>query len=82
MQTETDFDDTIVAQATPPGRGGVGIVRVSGKACKEVAEKLLGHCPKPRKAEYLPFYDLQEQLLVIPMTTMKIVALVKVLLET
>ena len=39
MTTETDFDDTIVAQATPPGRGGVGIVRVSGKACKDVAEK-------------------------------------------
>ena len=63
MQTETDFNDTIVAQATPPGRGGVGIVRVSGKASKLVAEKLLGHCPKPRRAEYLPFRNTKGELL-------------------
>ncbi|MGM0481034.1 MAG: tRNA uridine-5-carboxymethylaminomethyl(34) synthesis GTPase MnmE [Pseudomonadota bacterium] len=55
--------DTIVAQATPPGRGGVGIIRVSGKACKTVAEHLLGHCPQPRKAEFLPFFNAQKQLL-------------------
>lgn len=56
-----DFEltnDTIVAQATPPGRGGVGIVRVSGPAARTVAERMLGHCPAPRKAEYLPFKDL------------------------
>lgn len=51
-------NDTIVAQATPPGRGGVGIVRVSGPAAKTVAERMLGYCPAPRKAEYLPFKDL------------------------
>lgn len=56
-------NDTIVAQATPPGRGGVGIVRVSGPAAKTVAEALLGHCPAPRKAEYLPFKDAQGELL-------------------
>ncbi len=56
-------NDTIVAQATPPGRGGVGIVRVSGPAAKQVAERLLGHCPPPRKAEYLPFRDLNGELL-------------------
>ncbi|RUO81024.1 tRNA uridine-5-carboxymethylaminomethyl(34) synthesis GTPase MnmE [Idiomarina tyrosinivorans] len=56
-------NDTIVAQATPPGRGGVGIVRVSGPDAKTVAEALLGHCPKPRYAEYLPFYDAQQRLL-------------------
>ena len=61
---DNDFThDTIVAQATPPGRGGVGIVRVSGKACKNVAEILLGQCPKPRKAEYLPFYNSAGELL-------------------
>src|SRR5690606_39179514 len=49
--------DTIVAQATPPGRGGVGIVRVSGPAARTVAEAMLGHCPRPRYAEYLPFKD-------------------------
>lgn len=52
-------NDTIVAQATPPGRGGVGIVRVSGPAARSVAERMLGYCPAPRKAEYLPFKDLQ-----------------------
>ncbi|EKE83359.1 tRNA uridine-5-carboxymethylaminomethyl(34) synthesis GTPase MnmE [Idiomarina xiamenensis] len=56
-------NDSIVAQATPPGRGGVGIVRVSGDAARQVAEALLGHCPKPRYAEYLPFRDSQGQLL-------------------
>ncbi|MEX1221222.1 MAG: tRNA uridine-5-carboxymethylaminomethyl(34) synthesis GTPase MnmE [Idiomarina sp.] len=60
----TEFtNDTIVAQATPPGRGGVGIVRVSGPAAVQVAEQLLGHCPVPRKAEYLPFKDQQGALL-------------------
>ncbi|MDX1526707.1 MAG: tRNA uridine-5-carboxymethylaminomethyl(34) synthesis GTPase MnmE [Pseudidiomarina maritima] len=56
-------NDTIVAQATPPGRGGVGIVRVSGPAARVVAERLLGHCPVARKAEYLPFKDLSGNLL-------------------
>lgn len=49
--------DTIVAQATPPGRGGVGIIRVSGKQAQQVALALLGKVPKPRYAEYLPFLD-------------------------
>ena len=49
--------DTIVAQATPPGRGGVGILRVSGARAAEVAQQLLGKLPKPRYADYLPFTD-------------------------
>lgn len=49
--------DTIVAQATPPGRGGVGILRVSGRAAAEVAQAVLGKLPKPRHADYLPFRD-------------------------
>ena len=49
--------DTIAALATPPGRGGVGIVRVSGPRAAAIAEALLGHLPKPRTAEYLPFVD-------------------------
>ena len=50
--------DTIVAQATAPGRGGVGIIRVSGSLSTNVAEKILGKCPKPRYAEYLSFNSL------------------------
>lgn len=53
MQT----NDTIVAQATPPGRGGVGILRVSGPKAAAVAEIVLGKIPKPRYADYLPFKD-------------------------
>ena len=49
--------DTIVAQATPPGRGGVGIVRISGRAASLIAQEILGKLPKPRYADYLPFRD-------------------------
>lgn len=49
--------DTIVAQATPPGRGGVGILRVSGPLAERVAELVLGKQPRVRYAEYLPFRD-------------------------
>lgn len=55
--------DTIAAIATPPGRGGVGIVRVSGPKAREVALALLGEVPKPRHATYLPFRDAQQQTL-------------------
>lgn len=49
--------ETIVAQATPIGRGGIGILRVSGPQAAEVAQAVLGKCPKPRIADYLPFKD-------------------------
>ncbi|PJG85688.1 tRNA uridine-5-carboxymethylaminomethyl(34) synthesis GTPase MnmE [Conservatibacter flavescens] len=49
--------ETIVAQATAIGRGGIGILRVSGPKAKEVAQAVLGKCPKPRTADYLPFKD-------------------------
>ncbi|WP_110654283.1 tRNA uridine-5-carboxymethylaminomethyl(34) synthesis GTPase MnmE [Salinicola halimionae] len=44
--------DTIAALATPPGRGGVGIVRVSGPSANALAETILGHRPTPRHAHY------------------------------
>ena len=47
--------DTIVAQATAPGRGGVGIIRVSGDKATEVAQSVLGHLPKTRYADYCDF---------------------------
>lgn len=55
--------DTIVAQATPLGRGGVGIIRISGNQVKEVAQAVLGKLPKPRYAEYLPFLDENGQVI-------------------
>ena len=53
----TSNTDTIAAIATAPGRGGVGIVRVSGPKSSEIANKILGKTPKTRYAEYLPFTD-------------------------
>jgi tRNA modification GTPase len=41
--------DTIAAVATPPGRGGVGIVRVSGPGVPALAAALLGAVPEPRR---------------------------------
>lgn len=55
--------DTIVAQATAPGKGGVGIIRVSGKLAQQVSLTILGKIPDIRKAEYLPFYDTQQNTL-------------------
>jgi hypothetical protein len=37
----TEFEDTIVAISTPPGRGGIGIIRLSGPAARAIAEPLL-----------------------------------------
>ncbi len=51
-------NDTIVARATPPGRGGVGILRISGLKARDVAQEVLGKLPKPRYADYLPFKDV------------------------
>ncbi|MFA1026293.1 hypothetical protein ALP10_200250 [Pseudomonas syringae pv. helianthi] len=49
--------ETIVAIATAQGRGGVGIVRVSGPLAGKTAEAIIGRTPKPRFAHYGPFVD-------------------------
>lgn len=51
---------TIAAIATPPGCGGVGVVRVSGPQSLNIAEKILGFKPKPRFAHFAPFLDKDE----------------------
>jgi tRNA modification GTPase len=53
--------DTIVAAATPPGRGGVGIVRVSGPKAPEIAAVMLGDLPAPRRASLAQFLDRRKQ---------------------
>jgi tRNA modification GTPase len=53
--------DPIVAIATAPGRGAVGIVRVSGKGLVGFVQALLGRALKPREATYLPFLDAAGQ---------------------
>jgi tRNA modification GTPase len=49
--------DTIVAAATPPGRGGVCIVRISGPKTPELAAILLGELPAARRATFARFLD-------------------------
>lgn len=47
--------DTIAAVATPPGRGGIGIIRLSGSHLSDLAEPLLGPLPPPRLASHRLF---------------------------
>lgn len=47
--------ETIVAIATPPGRGGIGVVRVSGGALDGIAVGLCGGAPEPRRARLVEF---------------------------
>jgi tRNA modification GTPase len=49
--------DTIVAAATPPGRGGVAVVRISGSAVPQIAEAMLGKLPVARYARYSRWRD-------------------------
>lgn len=49
--------DTIAALATPPGRGGVGIVRVSGRDALGIAQAVLGSVPPARVAQFSRFTD-------------------------
>ena len=57
MQSVKSNADTIAAIATASGSGGIGVVRISGPAAPAIAGAILGHCPKPRYAAYLPFLD-------------------------
>ena len=49
--------DTIVAAATPPGRGGIGIVRISGPRTPELGAIMLGELPPARRATLARFLD-------------------------
>jgi len=54
-------NDTITAQATPPGRGGVGIIRISGPKTKQISELIVKTELQPRYAHYGPFYADSDQ---------------------
>ena len=58
---ETDSGDTIVARATPPGRGGIAVTRVSGPSVRAIATSLLGRLPEPRLATVANFLDAQAE---------------------
>ncbi|MCL5260371.1 MAG: tRNA uridine-5-carboxymethylaminomethyl(34) synthesis GTPase MnmE [Gammaproteobacteria bacterium] len=53
MNTSTT---TIAAPVTPPGCGGVGIVRVSGPLTTTIAKAVLGKVPRPRYATFCKFF--------------------------
>jgi tRNA modification GTPase len=50
--------DTIVAIASAPGRGAVGVIRVSGPNVPQVADSIIGHLPAPRVAQVAHFLGL------------------------
>jgi tRNA modification GTPase len=47
--------DTLVAPATPPGRGGVAVIRLSGAEALTIAERIAGALPPAREARMRPF---------------------------
>ena len=49
--------ETIAAIATPPGRGGIGIVRISGVHAVDIARAVVGRIPPPRRAVHVRFLD-------------------------
>ncbi|NIH16789.1 MAG: tRNA uridine-5-carboxymethylaminomethyl(34) synthesis GTPase MnmE [Buchnera aphidicola (Periphyllus lyropictus)] len=55
--------DTIISQITPPGIGGVYIIRISGKKSYLVSKCVLGKLLKPRYATYLKFLDVNKEIL-------------------
>ncbi len=56
-------DDTIAAHATPPGIGGVGILRLSGKQAVSIAKQMTKKKLIVRLATFTPFYNAQQQLI-------------------
>ncbi|GAA5316003.1 MAG: tRNA uridine-5-carboxymethylaminomethyl(34) synthesis GTPase MnmE [Candidatus Pelagadaptatus aseana] len=55
--------DTIAAIATPPGKGGVGIIRISGPKALGIAQAVLQKTPEPRLAHYGGFYESDTEVL-------------------
>lgn len=54
-----NLPDTIAAVATAPGRGGIGVIRVSGTGLAAFAQALTGRVPEPRMAGFGRFRDAQ-----------------------
>ncbi len=54
---------TIAAIATPPGNGGVGIIRISGSQTLQIAQQLTHKSPKPRYAQYCRFLDAEQRII-------------------
>ena len=57
MRSGDSSRDTIAAVATPPGRGGIGVVRISGPQAPQIAERLIGSTLPARVATLARFRD-------------------------
>jgi len=55
--------DTIAALATPPGRGGVGIIRLSGPLVQDISKLIVGRLPQPRYAALSNFTHADGQVI-------------------
>ncbi|MBS9783331.1 MAG: tRNA uridine-5-carboxymethylaminomethyl(34) synthesis GTPase MnmE, partial [Pasteurella sp.] len=55
--------DTIIAVATAPGQGGVGIIRISGPDLSEFIQTFFSKVLKPRHAYFLPFLDSKGEMI-------------------
>lgn len=60
MAAMTASGDTICAIATPPGQGGVGVVRLSGPDSRAIAQRLCGELPAARRAGLRVFRDADD----------------------
>jgi tRNA modification GTPase len=60
MPSDEVSRDTIAAIASPNGRGGIGVVRISGSAVPRIARAILGRLPEPRRATFGAFADIDE----------------------
>ena len=58
-----EHTDTIAAIATPPGQGGVGIVKVSGPDSSRIITAICQTRPEPRRCVYTAFHDQRGQIL-------------------
>jgi len=64
LEKDTDNSiETIAARATPAGRGGIGIIRISGPKVQDISRALLGNLPKPRFASLRDFVDAENQII-------------------
>lgn len=63
MSTLCQYKETITAIATPSGRGGIGIVRISGPLSQTIAKNIVGFEPKVRYAHHAKFYDSDNEIL-------------------
>jgi tRNA modification GTPase len=54
-----DNRDTIAAIASPPGRGGIGVIRISGPLAQTICTSITGKIPVARQVNYCSFNDSQ-----------------------